>query len=283
MIIRRTGSLRNRLFGPLLLVGASAVFGQTATPPPQKSNPTVQTPSTARAPQSPTAQTASPAQIENGQALFVQHCAFCHGKEADGGETGPDLTRSRLVRADVRGNLIGEVIRNGRPEKGMPPFTLSVQDTSALSAFIHDQKRKADSQHGGRKGVDAADLQTGNVETGKKYFASNCASCHSPTGDLSGVASRYEGLKLEQRMLYPQDVKSKVSVTTSSGQTIMGKLAYQDEFTVGLIDDSGQYRSWSTSEVKYKIDAPVEAHAGLLAKYSDDDIHNLMAFLQTLR
>ena len=84
-------------------------------------------------------------------------------------------------------------------------------------------------------------------------------------------------------MLYPRDAKSKVAVTLNSGETIAGTLAYLDEFTVGLTDNTGRYRSWPTSEVKFKVDAPVERHAELLAKYTDDDIHNLMAFLQTLR
>ena len=97
--------------------------------------------------------------------------------------------------------------------------------------------------------MDVADLQTGNVEAGKQYFngAGGCANCHSPTGDLAGIASRYKGLELEEQMLYPEDAKSKVTVTLASGQTITGTLAYLDEFTVGLIDPAGTYRSWRTA------------------------------------
>jgi len=84
-------------------------------------------------------------------------------------------------------------------------------------------------------------------------------------------------------MLYPQDAKSKVTVTLASGQAITGILAYLDEFTVGVIDPRGGYRSWPTSDVKYKVDAPVNAHVELFSKYADADIHNLMAYLQTLR
>jgi hypothetical protein len=62
-----------------------------------------------------------------------------------------------------------------------------------------------------------------------------------------------------------------------------GTLAYRDEFTVGLRDADGWYHSWPVSEVKYVVDAPADAHVELLAKYTDDDIHNLMAYLQTLR
>ena len=227
-----------------------------------------------------------PALVESGHSLFQQNCAFCHGRDATGGETGPDLTRSKVVAQDVGGNKISDVVRNGRPDKGMPAFSsLSPDQISGLVAFIHTQTKQAASRKGGRKGVDVSDLQTGNVEAGKAYFngAGKCSTCHSPTGDLAGVANRYQGLKLEERMLYPDHVLSDVTVTLPSGQTLSGKLEYHDEFTVGLRDASGWYHAWPVSEVKYSINAPVEAHAEQLGKYTDDDIHNLMAYLQTLR
>jgi len=226
---------------------------------------------------------ASPAVVERGQSLFSQDCAFCHGRDAGGGESGPDLTRSQLVASDVAGDRIGAVVRNGRPDKGMPAFKVSPQELTGLIAFLHEQKRKAESHPGGRRGVDVADLQTGNVEAGKKYFEGNCSSCHSPTGDLAGVAKRHVGLELEKRMLYPPDAPAKVTVTLPSGEVLTGTLAYLDEFTVGMKTDAGWYRSWPTSQVKYTVDAPAEAHVELLGKYTDDDVHNLMAYLQTLR
>jgi cytochrome c oxidase cbb3-type subunit 3 len=243
-----------------------------------------QVPSTVKQPGS-TVPKSSSALVESGGSLFRQNCSFCHGRDAGGGESGPDLTRSKLVTADVGGNKIGPVVRNGRPEKGMPHFDFSDQQIASLAAFIHSKKNSAPQKVGGRKGVDVADLQTGNAEAGKRYFdgAGGCANCHSPTGDLAGIASTYEGLELEERMLYPKHAKSKVSVTLASGQTISGTLDYLDEFTVGLIDATGSYRSWRTSDVKYKVDAPADAHVELLSKYTDADIHDLMAYLQTLR
>jgi cytochrome c oxidase cbb3-type subunit 3 len=83
-------------------------------------------------------------------------------------------------------------------------------------------------------------------------------------------------------MLYPEGAEASVTVTLPSGETASGKLAYRDEFTVGLEDASGWYRSWPASEVKYTVNAPAETHVDLLGKYSDADIHNLMAYLQTL-
>jgi cytochrome c oxidase cbb3-type subunit III len=223
--------------------------------------------------------------VAAGGSLFQQNCAFCHGRDAGGGETGPDLTRSKLVSADVGGDKISDVVSHGRPDKGMPAFNFSSDQLAALVAFIHSQQTKAMSQSGKRKGVDVSDLQTGNVEAGKAYFngPGGCATCHSPTGDLSGIATRFEGLQLEERMLYPRDVKSKVTVTLASGEKVTGTLEYRDEFTVALRDATGTYRSWPTSAVKVAVDSPVEAHVALFSKYTDADIHNLMAYIQTLR
>jgi cytochrome c oxidase cbb3-type subunit 3 len=227
----------------------------------------------------------APELVERGSALFGQQCAFCHGRDAGGGENGPDLTRSKVVLADVRGDQIAPIIRNGSVEKGMPPFPFPDQEIAALVAFIHDQTTKAASRKGGRRGVEVADLQTGNAERGKQYFngTGKCSTCHSPTGDLAGIARRFEGLKLEERMLYPRGAKAKVAVTLPSGETLSGELAYHDEFTIGMRDSSRRYRSWPTKKVKYAIDAPAEVHAELLPKYTDSDIHDLMAYLQTLR
>jgi cytochrome c oxidase cbb3-type subunit 3 len=227
----------------------------------------------------------SPALVESGKSLFQQRCAFCHGRDAGGGETGPDLTRSALVANDVNGSKIGAVVRNGRPDKGMPHFEFSERQLAGLASFIHVQQKAALANKGGRRGVDAEDLRTGNAESGKKYFEGpgKCSTCHSASGDLAGIASRYQGLKLEEQMLYPRHAKAKVTVTLASGETVSGTLEYLDEFTVGLFDPGGTYRSWRIRDVKYEVSAPEKAHAGLLSQYTDDDIHNLMAYLQTLR
>ncbi len=220
-----------------------------------------------------------------GRRLFQRNCAFCHGRDAAGGETGPDLTRSKLALADVNGDKIGEVVRNGRPDKKMPAFNFSSDEIRSIAAFIHAQQKKAAEHPGGRRGVDVADLQTGNAADGKAYFngAGGCAKCHSPTGDLAGIASRFEGLQLEERMLYPRNTKTKVNVTLPSGEKISGVLAYRDEFTIGLRDSDGTYHSWPTSRVRFTVDSPVDAHVELFSKYTDKDIHDLMAYLQTLR
>jgi cytochrome c oxidase cbb3-type subunit 3 len=236
----------------------------------------------AAAPQPP-----QPEQLQAGQRLFTAQCGFCHGRDAMGGETGPDLTRAASVAADVRGDTLGPVVRNGRVDKGMPAFTLAEADFAAVVAFIHDQKTKAESLTGGRRAVDVADLQTGNVEAGKKYFATACSKCHSPSGDFAGLAKRLEGLALLQRMLYPTGAKAasraRVTVTRPSGEVVTGSLAYRDEFTIALTDQSGAYHSFPTDQAKFTVDDPLRAHAEQLGKYTDGDMHDVLAYLHTLR
>ena len=242
--------------------------------------------------QSTTSQAAPGEQVQKGQALFATQCAFCHGRDAAGGETGPDLTSSELVEKDINGDQIGPVVRSGRIDKGMPPFNLSDTDLAAVVAFIHDQKTKMDSKQGRRRTVQPADLQTGNADEGKQYFdgAGGCAKCHSATGDLAGVAGRFRGLALLERMLYPWQRRggppsspATVTVTLPMGETVTGKLAYRDEFVIGLVDSSGWYRSWFKSQVKFKVNNPLEAHGEQLAKYTEETMHNVLAYLQTLR
>jgi cytochrome c oxidase cbb3-type subunit III len=223
------------------------------------------------------------AHIDAGEATFQQNCAFCHGRDAGGGETGPDLTRAKSVLDDNNGDKISAIIHNGFPGR-MPAFPLSDTDTSNVVAFLHNQQAKAKAS-GQRKGVDPSDLLTGNAEAGKQYFegAGGCAKCHSATGDLAHVGSKYQGLQLEMRMLYPRGAKGKATVTLASGEKVTGTIEVHDEFTLGILLPDGSYRSWPTEHLKYTLDEPAEAHGALFSKYSDADIHNIYAYLQGLR
>jgi len=236
---------------------------------------------------------APPAQVQAGRVRFAAQCGFCHGRDAAGGETGPDLTRSALVSGDVRGEKIGAVVRSGRPEKGMPALTLPDADLATIVAFLHDARAKATSLNGGRRSVAVADLQSGNAAAGQRYFSGpgGCATCHEISGSFATVGSRYQGLPLLQRMLYPGSSRTAgpppapptVTVTTPSGQTVTGRLAYRDEFTITLTDAGGWNRSWPADQVKVSVQNPLQAHIDQLAKYTDEDMHNVLAYLQTLR
>ena len=286
------------LFSVLVAVIAGAQAPQPAAPAGGRGGQgggraTQQSPASQKPPQTVTAQTYAPELVQRGQVMFASICGFCHGRDAMGGETGPDLTRSTLVAEDVRGDKIVPVVRNGRADKGMPPQNLPDADLDAIVAFIHDAKSKSDSNEGNRRTVDVADLQTGNAQLGQQYFngAGGCAKCHSATGDLAGLATRLQGLQLFQRMLYPggrgrggaAPPTPTATVTLPTGEKMTGTVAYRDEFNIAITDASGYYRSWPTSKVKVTVDNPLDAHIAQLAKYTNDDLHNVLAYLQTLK
>jgi cytochrome c oxidase cbb3-type subunit III len=249
-----------------------------------------QSPASQAPPKTVTPQSYPPEVVITGQGRFADECALCHARDAAGSDSGPDLTRSILVAQDVRGDKIGPLLRTGRVDKGMPSFDLSEADVNSIVAYIHDQKTKMEAVGGGRRNVDITDMQTGNAEAGARYFngAGNCSKCHSPMGDLAGIGMRYRGLPLLQRMLNPTGSRpapapAKVAVTLASGETINGTLASRDEFTISIKDASGMTRSWPAKDVKFTVDDPVSAHFDQLGKYSDEDMHNVYAYLQTLR
>jgi cytochrome c oxidase cbb3-type subunit 3 len=232
---------------------------------------------------------------ERGRKIFVPACGFCHGNDAHG-KTGPDLVRSALVLHDDKGNVIGPVIQNGRPERGMPAFSsLSAEQIADISAFLHSLAADVKNRFAYKIG----DVITGDAQKGAVFFNGDghCGSCHSPTGDLAHVATKYEPVELQRRMLYPApnmiDVflgravapaaPTKVTVQFASGERVSGTLDHLDEFTVTMHDSAGSYRSFSRESVTVDFQNPREAHEALLPKYTDQEMHDLLAYLETLK
>jgi len=225
-------------------------------------------------------------QVQTGQARFASQCGFCHGRDLLGSDTGPDLTRSLLVAQDLRGDKIGPLVKAGRVDKGMPSFDVNDADLAAIVAYIHDQKVKMDALIGGRRSVDVAQLQTGNAEAGRNYFDANCSTCHSATGDLAGVGMRFQGLPLLQRMLYPTGrgvAAPKVTVQVTPQEIVTGTLVSQDEFTISVTDAGGMRRNFAADAVKFTVDDKLSAHLDQIGKYTDNDMHNVLTYLQTLQ
>jgi cytochrome c oxidase cbb3-type subunit 3 len=249
---------------------------------------TTKSPASQTAPKTVTPQTYSTEQIQAGEQRFTSECGFCHGRDAAGGETGPDLTRSGLVADDIRGDKIGPMVRAGRPGKGMPAFNLNNADMAAIAAFIHNQKKKFEELGGGRRTVDPADLATGDADAGSRYFNSACTGCHSVTGDLASIASKYQGLELLQRMLYsggrkPPPARPTATLTLRSGRTRTAPLVSEDEFTIVILEPSGAQRTYKKSDITFKVDNPMSAHFAQLGKYTDVDMRNVLAYLNTLK
>jgi cytochrome c oxidase cbb3-type subunit 3 len=237
-----------------------------------------------------------PAAVDRGKNAFVSACAFCHGANAKGGESGPDLLRSVLVLDDDNGERIGPVILNGRPDKGMPKFAFSQAQISDIATFLHNGIRAA-SLHGVYPIID---IVTGDAKAGQAYFngAGKCNTCHSVAGDLKGIGSTYDPVTLQSKFLMPRaartiglepagkaDAQITVKVTRSSGESFQGKLQHLDDFNVALIDSSGEYHSFARDgdTPRVELHDPLQAHLDMLMKYTDADMHNLTAYLVTLR
>jgi cytochrome c oxidase cbb3-type subunit 3 len=224
--------------------------------------------------------------IARGQTQFAQSCAFCHGVNANGGTHGPSLIRSAVVRHDENGNLIGAVIRDGRPDRGMPPVPLSPNQVSDIVAFVKSRVSAADIRSANRGLQGSLDkLLTGNADAGKAFFQGigGCSSCHSATGDLAGISRKYTADVLQARFLYPQQRHRTATITDADGKQYTGELLALTNYDVSIQDAEGWYHSWPLSSVKLDLKDPLAAHRSLLTKYTDADMHNMLAYLETLK
>jgi mono/diheme cytochrome c family protein len=226
-----------------------------------------------------------------GEKLYAPSCGFCHGDKARGAE-GPNLVRSETVLHDEKGELIGPVVSQGRPDKGMPSFASFTKDQLYdIAEFLHLQVELV-----ANRGIyKRLNVVTGDAKAGEVYFngAGGCANCHSPTGDLAKIGSRLQPDQLQTRFIWPGaggfgggrggGSPTKVTVTLPSGETVSGTLKRQDDFNISIYDAQGTYHSWPRDSVKIQIEDKLVAHRALLDKYTDLDMHNLTAYLVTLK
>ncbi|MDQ2842250.1 MAG: c-type cytochrome [Acidobacteriota bacterium] len=221
-----------------------------------------------------------------GEPLFKQNCAACHGENARGAE-GPNLLRSTLVLHDEKGQDIGQVVKNGRPQAGMPAFpNLKQDEIYDIAEYIHLQVENA-ANRGVYNSLYASQRNqtTGDPKKGKQFFEAHCASCHSATGDLAKIGLKYpQAAAMEARFIWPSSRESAHAlVKTSSGETVTGSIVKLNDFDVELRDDSGDYHSWSRDQVQLQVDDKLSGHRALLAKYTDAELHDLTAYLLELK
>jgi cytochrome c oxidase cbb3-type subunit III len=238
---------------------------------------------------------ADPAAIERGRTLYSSGCAFCHGADARGAQ-GPDLARSLYVTNDEGGRVLGEFLKAGRPANGMPPFPmLTAGDLGDLSAFLKTRVTAARA----RPPMDPASIVVGNAMAGAAYFngAGRCATCHSPTGDFKGIGARYNPVVLQGRMINPRVVgggrgvtvppppPATVKVTLPGGQVVTGRMVSVSDFFVTLVDGNGVRRTIERDNdvPKVEISDPLEAHRQQMLVYTDRIMHDLVAYLVTLK
>lgn len=228
-----------------------------------------------------------------GKTIYGAQCITCHGAQARGSGQGADLVRSLTVLHDRYGNTIGPFLTKDHPNA--KSFTLTAAQIVDLSHFLHQQV--GDTLRTGPFN-NVLNILVGDPREGKAYFngPGRCSQCHSTTGDLAHIASKYDPPVLQLKVVFPQtaafgrrsavnaSLPVKVTVTTATGESVTGVLEEIDDFNVSLRDDTGRYRSFPRSPgVKVEKHDPYAAHVALLDEYSDKDIHDVVAYLETFK
>jgi cytochrome c oxidase cbb3-type subunit 3 len=245
-----------------------------------------------------------PAQIERGKALYGINCTGCHGADLRGGDMGgPNLLRSQAALSDVAGELITPIINGSRQSGGMPAIPLSADDAKAVAAFVRSVEATIGRQGTPPSaGVAPPSIVVGDAREGQAYFSARCASCHSVTGDLQGIASKIPDPKVLQNTWVtgggrrgggggggaPDAASNRAvtaTVTLPSGERVEGRLLRIDDFlvTVSLADGTEHTFRRNGDAPKVEIHDPMKVHRDLLSVYTDKDMHDVTAYLVTLK
>jgi cytochrome c oxidase cbb3-type subunit 3 len=269
-------------------VAGMQISAQTPTPAPAAVRP-LKYPDRQKAPQEV---------LDRGKATYGVNCAFCHGSDAGGGEVGPNLLRSGVVLEDQNGELITPIVHGGRVNQGMPRVDISDAQIADIAAWIHSIRVFS----GEQLPEVPINIVTGDAAAGKVYFQKTCASCHSATGDLKDIGTIIPNPKiLQQTWLLPGGGGGRsgapnappgvhvspttVTVSLPGGEKVDGELLRIDEFYVGLRLPDGSERSFRRvgDLPKVEIHDKLAPHRELITKYTDKDIHNITAYLVTLK
>ena len=222
--------------------------------------------------------------------LYASDCQACHGPDARGTSNGANLVRSETVLKDRYGSRLGPYLATSHPPALKPLTSMQVL---MLSHFLRE--RVTDTLRGSPL-FKPGDVLTGNARAGEAYFNGDggCAKCHSPTGDLAAIGRRMDPITIQQRFLFPNNLGSrrraspapatKVTVTTAAGETLSGTLVYIDDFNVSFRDASGTHRTIRRApDVRVVKDDPYAAHVALLSRITDKAIHDVVAYLASLK
>ena len=239
-----------------------------------------------------------------GKSTYIAECITCHGPKARGTDQGVDLIRSQVVLHDRYGDVLGPLLKKGHPmQSGGQSASLSQDQVRDLSHFLRQRLMDTLNRGPGNSGNPAPNIVTGDAKAGEVYFsgAGKCGTCHQPAGDLKGIATRYAPVDLQQRFLFPSAAGGRggrggpatsdgqralltVTVTPPNGPAVTGVPDRIDDFNVTLRDSAGAFHSWSrTPNLKVEKHDPLAAHHALLAVIADKDIHDVVAYLETLK
>lgn len=235
-----------------------------------------------RAPAYP-ARVTDPAAVERGKTLYTDsNCAGCHAIDIRGSDRGPNLLRSQLVLRDRKGELIAPVIRNG---SNTMPASANLTDAQIADIAEYLHSFPINSRDPARQRPQT--IVTGNAAAGQVYFQANCSACHSAAGDLKGLGTKYADPRtLQGRFLAPVATQdTTVTVVPPHGAAVEGRLLRIDEFYVSLVAADGSQQTFARKggTPAVVIHDRLAAHKALLPKYTDRDIHDLTAYLVTLK
>lgn len=269
------------------LIGAAFVFSQTPPPGAQLTSGDSVGPYNK--------QIVDPAAANRGRSVYAVECVDCHGPTARGTNNGPNLIQSIVVLRDRVGSELGPFMKKGHPlQSKAPSANLTTDQITGLSHFL---KQRVDDALKRQPMGDNINVITGDADAGRAYFNGDgkCATCHSVTGNLAGIAARYpEPVNLQQAMLFPSGrgrgrgapatAPVMLTVTPAGGQPVTGVLVFLDDFVAQLRDGSGKLHSWSRSPtLKVVKTDPLAAHHELLDHLTDKNVHDLVVYLETVK
>jgi mono/diheme cytochrome c family protein len=237
-----------------------------------------------------------PKAVEIAEPLWTSDCAICHGKDARGTPKGPNLVRSLLVLSDRYGSKIGPYLRSQHPK--LPSGKILEPTDTQVLLFAHLLRSRLNDTLRGAPMFKPGNVLVGDAKAGEAYYAGEgkCTECHSASGDLAGIATRIsDPVNLQQRFLFPANSGGRrnpskpapvttVTVTPATGPAVTGELVYLDDFNVTLRDaDSNPHTFRRTPAVRVDKHDPYAAHVALLDRITDPQIHDVVAYLWTLK
>lgn len=245
---------------------------------------------------------------DRGRTLWALHCSDCHGTQARGSDKGPNIIRTRTVNFDrsspQTGSVLGPFLKAGHPtQSGKPSASFTSDEVVALANFlrqrVNDTMRSASI-------FTAGDILVGDAKAGEAYFKGDggCTTCHTETSrSLAGIATRVPlPVDLQQRMLFPSRGFGRggrggrfggpavnpnavtVTIAPPSGQAISGVFVEESDFYVTFRDTDGALHVVrKTPGMQVTRTNPLQAHVDLLDRITDKQIHDLVAYLETLK
>jgi cytochrome c oxidase cbb3-type subunit 3 len=213
-----------------------------------------------------------------GKQLFETHCAACHGLNGTGGEA-PAIATEASVRA-MSDQQLGHTIHDGL-SGGMPAFkTLSQGDITAIVNYLRYL------QGGQRTAVQ------GNAAAGKTLFFGNagCSECHMVHGKGGFIGPDLTGLPLspseiQDAIVKPQATPSDVltTVTLRNGRTITGLVRNEDNFSIQMENQQGQFYLLNKANIKSISRAATPFMPSDYAKrLSPTELQNIVAYVASV-